>query len=375
MLSKSHAFSERVQEVVDEIGEAVVACDLNGKITFYNSAATRLLGPDVSRVPEKWASDFGAFSADRVTPFPLEEQPLLLGLKGKGTDGVEQFIRNTAKPFGLFVSISGRPVFDEKSQILGCVVVIRDISPQKRAEEDLKKSNTSLAEKNLKLQAINQELEAFSYAVSHDLRTPLRSIIGFSDILLKKFADNLVPEGLDYLIRIKDSGDRLGQLIDGLLVLSRLTRGDIRRDVINLSSIALSVIRDLKSEQPDRKVEFLLPDSVPVVADERLLRSVLQNLLSNAWKFTGKTSLAKIELGVSTSEVQRTVYFIKDNGVGFNEKYSDKLFNIFQSLHSRKDFDGNGIGLATVHRIIKRHGGSIWAKSKPNEGATFFFTL
>lgn len=367
---------EVIQTVVNNIGDGVVACDMSGKFVFYNLAATELIGPDVSGdSPTNWTDSFGVFLPDKTTPFPVDQYPLLLGLKGIETNEVEQFLRNSARPEGVHISISGRPMRSASGQMLGSVAVMRDISKRKLIEETIISTNMLLADRNAELAAVNKELESFSYAVSHDLRTPLRSIIGFSSILLKKFSDKINPEGLDYLTRIKDSGEKLGQLIDGLLDLSRLTRESLNKQRISLSLLANSVAADLKNISPDRRVEFIIAEDVMAEADQRLMRSVIQNLMSNAWKFTATRPVAKIEFGVVEDRENKPTYFIKDNGVGFNEKYSEKLFVIFQRLHSNQEFEGNGIGLATVQRIISRHGGRIWAEGRLDEGATFYFTI
>ena len=367
--------SRIIQTIVNSIGEGVVATGLDDKIIFYNSAAIRIIGPDVSGYDAStWPSSFGIFLTDKVTPFPKEKVPLYLAARGSETDSVEMFIRNPAKPDGVFIEVSGRPIIESNAKISGGVIVIRDITERKRIEEQILAASVALHEKNIELVAVNKELESFSYAVSHDLRAPLRSIIGFSDALLKKASDKLSSEELDYLTRIKGSGDRLGQLIDGLLDLSRLTRGELRIEQFNLSEIVEGVASELKLESPNRVVHFAISPGITVKADQRLLRSVIQNLMGNAWKFSSKKTESKIEFGSLIIKDKKT-YFVKDNGAGFSEKYSNKLFSIFQRLHSTQEFDGNGIGLATVQRIISRHGGTIWAEGKSNEGATFYFTL
>lgn len=376
MLRTINDRNESIQTIVSSIGDAMIACDLEGKIIFYNPAAIELLGPDLSDVtPQNLNNNWGIFNLDKVTLFPIDRYPLLLGLSGQETNDIEHFIRNKAKPDGVFVSITGRPVRGPNSEILGSVVAVKNISNRKKVEEEIRTVNASLFEKNIELLAANKELEAFSYAVSHDLRTPLRAIIGFSDILLRKFPNSLTDEGLDYLHRIKDSGEKLGQLIDGLLDLASLTKGETKKELVNLSLVAQNIADNFQIEDPHRKVIFDIKPNLMAQADKRLMLSVLQNLIGNAWKFTSKKAETKIEFGICSSPSLKTTYFVKDNGAGFNEKYSNKLFNIFQRLHSAKEYEGNGIGLATAERVIHRHGGTIWAEGKPNEGATFYFTL
>jgi signal transduction histidine kinase len=224
----------------------------------------------------------------------------------------------------------------------------------------------------------NQELEAFSYSVSHDLRAPLRTIDGFSLALMEDFSDKLNEEGRDYISRVRSGVQRMGTLIDALLQLSRVTRTEVQRERIDLSQLATLVFNEIQAGNPERDVLFLAQPGVLVQADSRLLRIALENLVGNAYKFTSRTEDAKIEFGTMPGRDQhegQTVYFIRDNGAGFDMQYVDRLFTAFQRLHGDRDFKGSGIGLATVSRIIRRHHGNIWAESDLGHGATFYFTL
>ncbi len=220
----------------------------------------------------------------------------------------------------------------------------------------------------------NQELESFSYSVSHDLRAPIRAINGFSRILLEEYNDSLDEEGKGYLRRVSEAGLRMGVLIDDILRLSRVTRSEIRRGPVDLSMLAYSVLGDLCQANPERRVEVVIAPVLNVNADINLMRIMLENLLGNAWKFTHKHPVARIELGVTQID-NLTTYFVRDDGAGFDMTYVDKLFGAFQRLHDTSEFEGTGIGLATVQRIIQRHGGSVWAEGAIEQGATFFFTL
>jgi signal transduction histidine kinase len=229
-------------------------------------------------------------------------------------------------------------------------------------------------ERTLQLEAANKELEAFSYSVSHDLRAPLRSIDGFSQALFEDYADKLDAQGRDDLQRVRGASQRMAQLIDDLLELSRVTRGQINRQTVDLSALARTIAAELHNSEPEREVEFAVAEGLSASCDPRLLRIVLENLLRNAWKFTGNHQRARIEFGRSHSNGQ-SAYFVRDDGAGFDMAYADKLFGAFQRLHAMTEFNGTGIGLATVQRIIRRHGGQVWAEGQVEQGATFYFTL
>ncbi len=253
------------------------------------------------------------------------------------------------------------------------------------AEELLRKSEAEVKVLNQKLEervkyrtsqllAANKELEAFAYSVSHDLRAPLRSIDGFSQILLDEHKDKLNAQGKDFLNRVRNGAQKMSQLIDDILKLSKVTRSEMSIQKINLSSIANEIASSFQNSDPERKVKFTIHDSIVANVDKQLMQIVLENLIGNAWKFTSKLSAALIEFGVYQKE-EKNIYYVSDNGAGFNMKYSNKLFGAFQRLHDSKEFDGTGIGLATVQRIIHRHGGKVWAKGEVGKGATFYFTL
>jgi signal transduction histidine kinase len=224
------------------------------------------------------------------------------------------------------------------------------------------------------LQRSNRELEAFSYSVSHDLRAPLRSIDGFSQAIIESHASGLGVEGLDYLHRVRNAAQRMTHLIDDLLMLSRVGRQGLNRTRVNLTELATAVAAELRQKQPARTVKLSVQEDVALSADRGLLRIVLENLLGNAWKFTSKTEHPSIEVGATDSEGELTCW-VKDNGAGFNMAHSSRLFAPFQRLHSDADFPGTGIGLATVHRIIERHGGRVWARAEVGQGATVFFSV
>jgi len=233
-----------------------------------------------------------------------------------------------------------------------------------------------LEQKNRELAAVNQELEAFSYSVSHDLRAPLRSIDGFAHALLEDYAASLDEDGQEYLRHVREAAQHMGELIDGLLTLAGVTRSQLRREAVNLSQLARDVGKRLRNHSSDsaRQVELWVEEGLSAVGDTRLLENVLQNLLGNAWKFTSNRPEARVEVGKSIRDGV-LAFFVRDNGAGFDMTYADRLFGAFQRLHAATEFEGHGIGLATVSRIVRRHGGRIWAEGQTGVGATFYFTL
>lgn len=250
----------------------------------------------------------------------------------------------------------------------------QEISERKKAESEVTKLNDSLVHHAADLEAANNELESFAYSVSHDLRAPLRGMSGYSQILLEDYAGKLDEQAKQYLTGIRDSGVLMSQLIDDLLKLSRVTREELIQDRVDITGLATGVLAEMKKRDPERKIEFKVSDGLTASGDNQLLRIVLENLLGNAWKFTGKVNAPKIEVG-SNMRNGIQVFFVRDNGAGFDMTYADKLFRPFQRLHSSQEFSGTGIGLATVQRIIQRHGGKVWAEGQPGNGATFYFTL
>ena len=236
------------------------------------------------------------------------------------------------------------------------------------------KMTEDLQRRDIELAAVNDELEAFNYSVSHDLRAPLRTIDGFSQALLEDYEDKLDDEGKDYLGRTRAASQRMGVLIDDLLNLSRVTRGDLRHEEVDLTAIARKVVAELEEGDPERQVTFEIAEGAVTMGDPNLLRAVLDNLIGNAWKFTGNHPTAKIEFGI-TEDGGQPAFYVRDDGAGFDMRYSENLFGAFQRLHGMTEFPGTGIGLATVQRIIHRHGGRVWAEGEVEQGATFYFTL
>ena len=309
-----------------------------------------------------------------VIPGIRESNPELFEIYGRAalTGQPEKFETYVAR-LGIWFSIS---VY---SPIRGHFVAAFDnITERKRAEEKIRQLNLELEERvqqrTAQLEAANKELEAFCYSVSHDLRAPLRAVDGFANVLVEDHSGRLDEEGLRILGVIRRQAARMSQLIDDLLAFSRVGRGPLRSVIIDLTPLARNVFAECAAGAADRKIRLKLNPLLPARGDPSLIRQVLDNLLSNAIKYTEPRAEAEIELG-SRVEGNENVYWIKDNGVGFDPKHAHKLFGIFQRLHSDEQFKGTGVGLALVQRIVVRHGGRVWAEGKPNKGAVFYFAL
>jgi len=348
-------------QILNQIHDSVVATDLDGMVTSWNRGAEQLFGYEADEAMGQHISFV----------YPPEEHEFLASqviapLKAKGEHDVEvKMRRKNGEIFSALLSLS--MLYETDGSPKGMVGYSLDITKQKQAEALAIKRADELA-------ALNQELESFSYSVSHDLRAPLRSIDGFSLALLEDYSDGFDSTGRDYLQRVRAAAQRMAKLIDDLLDLSRMTRSRIDRQQISLSKIANELSDQLKENDPKRQVEFTIDPDLRAYADASLMRVVLQNLLDNAWKYSSNNATAHIEFG-KTPHNSELVFFIRDDGVGFDMQYADKLFGAFQRLHKANEFEGTGIGLATVQRIIHRHGGIIWAQSEPDKGATFYFTI
>jgi PAS domain S-box-containing protein len=275
------------------------------------------------------------------------------------------------------VRVSYIPCVSALGKTEGIYIMTLDLTEYQQSQAEVQRLNAELErrvqERTAQLQATNHELEAFCYSVSHDLRAPLRSVRGFTEVLLEQYATQLDLRGQDFLRRVRDASSQMDKLVDDLLRLSRVSRSEIQCQDVHLSRLAEEIIAELKKAEPSRNVEVSLEPGLQGRGDERLLRLVLDNLLRNAWKFTSKRPDARIEFGCRKEG--DPAFFVRDNGVGFDMIYENRLFGVFQRLHSASDYPGSGVGLAIVQRVINRHGGRVWAEGAVNSGATFHFTL
>jgi len=356
----------RYRTLFEQSPEGIVLIDPETVLPIeFNEIAHQQLGYSRDEFIQMRVSDYEAVEKPEDTKAHIEN------ILQEGRDDFETKHRTkNGEIKNILVTIQMLDLYGKP--LLHCIY--RDITELKQAEAEISELNEMLQHRALELEAINKELESFSYSVSHDLRAPLRSIDGFSKALLEDYHEKLEGEGRDYLQRIRRASQHMGQLIDDLLNLSRVARNEMHQDLVDLSELVRTIASDLETARGDRFVKFIVEDGVMVKGDVRLLRILLENLIGNAWKFTAKRSEPIIQFGVIQYEGKPS-YFIRDNGAGFDMTYANKLFGAFQRLHTQAEFPGTGIGLAIVYRIIQRHGGKVWAEGEAGKGATFYFTL
>jgi PAS domain S-box-containing protein len=360
---------ERTQQasLLNLTHDAIFVRDMDFAIQYWNKGAQELYG---------WAAEdaIGKHSHELLqTVFPASLEDIQVELLRTGRwEG--ELKRTTAR--GIPVVVAGRWALrrDEQGRPVAILETSNDITERKRREEEIQGLNQELAKRSMELEAINKELEAFAYSVSHDLRAPVRHIAGFTELLQKKMASVLDEKGNRYIAMILDSAKRMGNLIDDLLAFSRIGRAETQKTLVSMAQLVREAIGEVRQDTEGRNISWKIGTLPDFYGDRSMLRLVLVNLISNAIKFTRTRKQAEIEIGCTSGNGDDLVVFVRDNGVGFDMKYVNKLFGVFQRLHESAAFEGTGIGLATVQRIIHRHGGKVWAEGAVDSGATFYFS-
>ncbi len=364
-----------LRTVIDNLPDIVYAKDTESRFVIGNIAVARLIG---TTTPDELLgkTDFDFYPQELAAQYYANEQEIIRS--GQPLVNREEPFMDQVTGERGWLSTTKVLLRDGHGKIVGLVGIGRDITERKRAEEEVRRLNEGLGqrviERTTELRAANKELGAFAYSVAHELRSPLRSVDGFSLAILEDYGDGMDAQCKDYFGRIRAASQRMARLIDDLLRLSHITRCEIHREMIDLSALAWEIATKLQARQPERRVEFVIKGGLAANGDAVLLQVVLENLLGNAWKFTARHHHARIEFGVA-QHGDEMAYFVRDDGAGFDMAYVDKIFGIFQRLHAMTEFEGTGTGLATVQRIIHRHGGQVWTEGTVQQGATFYFTL
>jgi PAS domain S-box-containing protein len=372
----------QLHTIVENLDEGVVVSDLDGRLLHWNRAALKLHGysdSDQDRRRFTELIDTFELSTKDGALVSVEEWPLARILRGEKVQDLELRVQRIGCDWQRIFHYGGTLVHDATNQPLMAIVTVGDITERKHAEEEVRQLNAELEERvgqrTAELEAANKELEAFSYSVSHDLRAPLRHVAGFVELLREDAAPSLSEKSVRYLATISQSAKRMGDLIDDLLAFSRVGRSEMQKNDVNLDELLQQTLSEFQIGTNGREITWDVCPLPTVRADRSMLRQVLVNLISNAVKFTGKRTRAEIGVGCASTETKEIVIFVRDNGVGFDPKYTEKLFGVFQRLHSSDEFEGTGIGLANVQRIIHRHGGRVWAEGAVDKGATFYFSI
>jgi len=373
-ITQTRRSEQQAQALLQSAPDAIVVINRNGHIKFVNQRTVSLFGYGKEElvgkniellIPKRFQSQHPRQRENYFASGQARSMSTVKDLFGMCKDGTEIPVDVNLSHF-------------ESTEGLLVVAAVRDVTERKQIEEELRRHRDHLedlvAQRTAELQTTNKELESYSYSIAHDLRSPLRAITSFSQIVMEDTKDKLTPIDIEHLNRVIAAGKKMSELIDAILELSRITRKQIHYSVVNVSEISEEIIARLRQSQLDRQVHCRVQQNIMVSGDARLLDSALQNLLENAWKFTRDITPAIIEIG-ELEERGESVYYVKDNGIGFDMQYMEKLFQPFHRLHLPEEYEGTGIGLATVKRIIQRHGGRIWAESEGGKGTTFYFTL
>jgi PAS domain S-box-containing protein len=375
LLAAVTAEKERLAALVNSIADEVWFADTEKRFTIINPSALQefRLAKDSEVELETFAAGLEIYRPNGSIR-SVEDAPPLRALRGEMVRNDEEIIRTPASGELRYRQISASPVRDAGGAIIGAVAVVRDVTERKEAEETLKQQSAKLEAANKELEAANKELDSFAYSVSHDLRAPLRAIDGFSKILLKKVGSRLNRDEAELIGVVRDNVQKMGQLLDGLLALARVGREPIVLTAIDMWRLVNEVWQNLQQVNANRTIRLATAPLPPAYGDIRLIRQVMMNLLTNAVKFTQKKESPEISIG-GTANHAETVYYVRDNGAGFDMKCYGKLFGVFNRLHSESEYEGTGVGLAIVQRIINRHGGRVWAEGKEHDGAVFYFSL
>ena len=370
----------RLHTVIENLAEGLIISEPGGRLLYWNRAGLEMHGfsdleEGLRRLPE--FEKIYELSTTDGRVLGLEEWPMPRALRGERLRNFEVRVRHKESGWERIFSYGGSTVRQPGGETLA-FLTIRDITERKQAEEQIRQLNETLEgrvrERTAQLEAANEELEAFSYSVSHDLRAPLRHIDGFTRALLEDHSDELSEEGKGYLREVRDASREMARLIEDILQLARVTRSEMRREVVSLSELAGEAVAELRKGDAGGDVVVRIEEGLLARGDRRLLQIMLVNLLGNAWKFTSKRAGAEIVFG-REERGGETVYYVRDNGAGFDMAYAHKLFVPFQRLHSVEEFEGTGVGLATVRRVVNRHRGRVWAEGMPGRGAIFYFTI
>ena len=358
----------RLASIVESAGDAIISKDLSGIIQTWNAGAENIFGYKAEEVIGKPVSIL-------IPPGHTDEVPEIL-VRIKQGENIEKFESERMRKDGRIipVSLTFSPIKDASGKVIGASKIAHDITGRKQAEEQIKALNVALKHQVAKLHTANKELDSFAYSIAHDLRAPLRHMSGFVELLQKRLEEHADEKIRDYAAVITQASKKMGMLIDDLLNFSRLGRSEMHKRKVNLNALVSEVIREIQEELKGRDIIWEIDELPDVLGDQSLLRLVMVNLISNAVKFTSTCPQAEIKIGCK-DEGDKFTCSVKDNGVGFDMKYVNKIFGVFQRLHTQNEFEGTGIGLAIVQRIIARHGGRVWADSVAGQGAAFYVTL